>query len=162
VGIAASGRTPYVLGALRYARSKGAATIGITSNPRSALMRAAHIAIALDPGPEILAGSTRLKAGTAQKMVLNMLTTAAMIRLGRVYDNWMIDVALTNRKLRERGLRILSEASGRSLSVSRHALRQSGHSLRVALIMLKKKIGAKQARTLLRKTKNDLRRALGE
>ncbi|MGA2482746.1 MAG: N-acetylmuramic acid 6-phosphate etherase [Candidatus Acidiferrales bacterium] len=162
VGITASGGTPYVLGALRQARRKRATTVGITSNPRSLLARAVHISIGPDAGPEILAGSTRLKAGTVQKMVLNMLSTAAMIRLGRVYDNWMIDVALTNRKLRARGLRILTEASGRPPSISRHALRQSGHNLRVALVMLKKNVGVKEARNLLRGARGDLRRAFGE
>ncbi len=162
VGIAASGSTPYVLGALRFARRRGAATVGITSNRRSPLARSARIVIALRVGPEILAGSTRLKAGTAQKMVLNMLSTAAFIRLGRVYDNWMIDVALTNQKLRERGLQILAESSGRPVSAARHALRQSGHDLRVALVMLKRNVGAEHARNLLGRARGDLRRALGE
>ena len=162
VGIAASGDTPYVLGALQHARRKGATTVGLTSDRASVLGRGAHISIAPDVGPEILAGSTRLKAGTAQKMVLNMLSTAAMVRLGRVYGNWMIDVALASRKLRERGLRILSEAGGRPLSAARHALRQSRHNLRVALVMLRKNVGAGQARRLLRGARGDLRRALGE
>jgi N-acetylmuramic acid 6-phosphate etherase len=162
VGIAASGGTPYVLGALQHARRKGAITVGLTSNRASALGRAAHISIAPDVGPELLAGSTRLKAGTAQKLVLNMLSTAAMVRLGHVYGNWMIDVALTNRKLRRRGLHILSEASGLPLSAARHALRQSRHNLRVALVMLKKSVGAEKARHLLSEARGDLRRALGE
>ncbi len=162
VGIAASGTTPYVLGALRLAQQRGAVTIGVTSTRRSPLARAARIVIALQVGPEILAGSTRLKAGTAQKMVLNMLTTTAMVRLGRVYDNWMIGVALTNQKLRERGVRILAESSGRQMSAARHALRQSGHDLRVALVMLKRNVGAEHARNLLGRARGDLRRALGE
>jgi N-acetylmuramic acid 6-phosphate etherase len=111
-------------------------TVGITSNPRSPLARRASIAIAIDTGPEAIAGSTRMKAGTAQKMVLNLLSTASMVRLGRVYGNWMIYVALTNQKLRRRGERILVEAAGASPSAARHALRQSGHNLPVALIML--------------------------
>lgn len=162
VGIAASGTTPYVLGALRLARRSGAATVAITSNGSSPLARVARITVALPVGPEILAGSTRLKAGTAQKMVLNMLSTAAMVRLGRVYDNWMIDVALTNQKLRERGLRILAEASGRPLSAARHALRLSGHNLRVALVMLKRNVDVEHARHLLRRARGNLREALGE
>jgi N-acetylmuramic acid 6-phosphate etherase len=104
VGIAASGGTPYVLGALEFAKRKGAVTIGLTSNPRTPIAQMAQISIVTPTGPEVITGSTRMKAGTAQKLVLNMLSTAAMIRLGRVYDNWMIGVALTNRKLQARGL----------------------------------------------------------
>lgn len=162
VGITASGSTQYVLGALRLARRRGAVTVGVTSNRRSPLARSARIVIAPRVGPEILAGSTRLKAGTAQKMVLNMLSTTAFIRLGRVFDNWMIDATLSNQKLRERGMRILVESSGRPVSAARHALRQSGHNLRVALVMLKRSVSAEHARTLLRRARGNLRRALSE
>jgi N-acetylmuramic acid 6-phosphate etherase len=162
VGIAASGTTPYVLGALAFARKRGATTVAVTANRRTPMARHARIVIAPEVGPEIIAGSTRLKAGTSQKLVLNMLSTAAMVRLGHVYENLMIDVALTNQKLRERGLRILSEGSGKDLSASEHALRQSGHNLRVALVMLKRGLGAKAARARLISTKGSLRRALGE
>lgn len=162
VGVSASGMTPYVVGALECARRRGATTVAITSDRNSTLARTARIKIIPDVGPEVVAGSTRLKAGTAQKLVLNMLSTAAMVRLGRVYDNWMVDVALTNRKLRERRLQILSGASGRPLSAARHALRQSGHNLRVALVMLKKNVSAEHARTLLRDAGGSLRRALGK
>ncbi len=160
VGLAASGSTPYVLGALRYARGRGAVTVGVTSNRRSSLARVASILIAPQVGPEVIAGSTRMKAGTAQKLVLNMLSTAAMVRLGRVYDNWMIDVALTNRKLWNRGLRILSEATGKSVSETRRALRQSGHDLRSALVMLKSGVSATEARRRLRQVGGNLRLAL--
>ena len=136
VGLTASGSTPYVLGALRYVRRLGAVTIGMTSNRRSPIARLARIIIAPRTGPEAIAGSTRLKAGTAQKLVLNMLSTAAMVRLGHVYDNWMIDVVLTNRKLRRRAIRILEQATGASLSEAEHALRQTGHDLRAALLIL--------------------------
>ncbi len=136
VGIAASGSTPYVLGALEFARRLGAITVGVTSNPRASITHVAKISIVTPTGPEVIAGSTRLKAGTAQKMVLNMLSTATMIRLGRVYDNWMIGVALTNRKLQARGLRILREAAGASVADATRALRQSGHKMDVSLIML--------------------------
>ena len=112
-------------------------TVGVTSNPDSALARQAQIAIAPDTGPEAIAGSTRLKAGTAQKMILNLLSTAAMVRMGRVYDNWMVYVALTNSKLRRRGVRILEEATGVDASSAERALRQSGYDLPVALVMLK-------------------------
>jgi N-acetylmuramic acid 6-phosphate etherase len=162
VGVAASGTTPYVLSALQYARLRGAVTVALTSNPCVPINRLAKIVIAPKVGPEILTGSTRMKAGTAQKMVLNMLSTAAMARLGHVYENLMIDAALTNRKLIRRALRMLAEASGRDLSASRRALRQSGHNLRVALVMLRRRCRARQARAILSHTHNDLRRALGE
>jgi N-acetylmuramic acid 6-phosphate etherase len=162
VGIAASGTTPYVLAALGFARKRKALTIAITSSRRSPLARAARIAIAPEVGPEVIAGSTRLKAGTAQKLVLNMLSTATMVRLGHLYDNLMIDVARTNEKLRDREKRILMEASGRDLSAVEHALRQSKHNLRLALIMLKRNISAEQAKKRLAAARGHLRRALGE
>jgi N-acetylmuramic acid 6-phosphate etherase len=149
VGIAASGSTAYVLGALAVARQKGAVTIGLTSNPRSPVAQKAQISIAPDTGPEVIAGSTRMKAGTAQKMVLNMLSTAAMVRIGRIYGNWMVHVALTNQKLRRRGARILEEAAGVSPSTAEHALRQAGHSLPAALVMLKTGSSAREARQRL-------------
>jgi N-acetylmuramic acid 6-phosphate etherase len=160
VGLAASGSTPYVLGALAYARRRGATTIGVTSNRRSALTRVAHIVIAPEVGPEVLAGSTRMKAGTAQKLVLNMLSTAAMVRAGRVYDNWMIGVALTNRKLRERGLRILREATGATVEEAARALRQAGHNLRAAFLMLETGRSAAEARPRLRWAGGNVRKAL--
>jgi N-acetylmuramic acid 6-phosphate etherase len=162
VGIAASGTTPYVLSALAFARKRGAKTVAITSNRNAAITRDAQIVIAAEVGPEIVTGSTRLKAGTSQKLVLNMLSTAAMVRLGHVYDNLMIDVALTNEKLRQRGLRILAEASGADPSAAEHALRQSGHNLRAALVMLKNGLDAKAARARLSLAKGNLRLALGE
>ena len=162
VGIAASGTTPYVRSALAFARKRGAATVAITSNRKAPIARDAQIVIAAEVGPEIITGSTRLKAGTSQKLVLNMLTTAAMVRLGHVYQNLMIDVALTNQKLRVRGLRILTEASGANPAAAEHALRQSGHDLRVALTMLKTGVDAKSARARLVLAKGNLRKALGE
>lgn len=162
VGIAASGGTPYVLGALAAARHAGAATIGITSNRHSPIAKAVQVLIAPETGPEAISGSTRLKAGTAQKLVLNMLSTTTMVRLGRVYDNWMIGVTLTNQKLRKRGQRILEEAAGASVSETARALRQAGHDPCIALVMLKKKLGAAQARRLLRATNGNVRKALGE
>jgi len=150
VGIAASGGTPYVLGALEFAKKTGAVTIGLTSNPRTPITKLAEISIVTPTGPEVITGSTRMKAGTAQKLVLNMLSTAVMIRLGCVYDNWMIRVALTNSKLQARGLRILMEASGKGVADSTRALRQSGHDLAAALIMLETGASAQQAKRLLR------------
>jgi N-acetylmuramic acid 6-phosphate etherase len=160
VGIAASGATPYVLGAMRAAQQRSAVTVGITSNPRSPLARKASIAIAPDTGPEAIAGSTRMKAGTAQKMVLNLLSTAAMVRLGRVHGNWMIYVALTNQKLRRRGERILVEATGANPSAAEHALRKAGHNLPVALIMLKTKTQTREAERCLAKSGGDITQAL--
>jgi N-acetylmuramic acid 6-phosphate etherase len=160
VGIAASGATHYVMGALRLAERRGAVTVGVTSNPRSALARRARIVIAPDTGPEAIAGSTRMKAGTAQKMVLNLLSSASMVRLGRVYGNWMIYVALTNQKLRRRGERILVEAAGASPSAARHALRQAEHDLPVALLMLMTGANRRAARLHLAKTGGNVREAL--
>jgi N-acetylmuramic acid 6-phosphate etherase len=162
VGITASGATPYVLGALRFARTRGAATIGVTANRRSPITRVAAFTIAAQTGAEVIAGSTRMKAGTAQKMILNLLSTTAMVRLGHVYDHWMVDVALTNRKLRLRGVRILQEAAGASAARAMRALSQANDNLRVALIMLKTKTAAAEAKRRLRSARGNLRRALGE
>lgn len=162
VGIAASGTTPYVLGAIAYARRRGSLTIGVASNRHSPLAKYVHIAITPQVGPEILAGSTRLKAGTSQKMVLNMLSTAVMVRLGHAYDNLMIDVGEANEKLRERAKWILKEASARDVSAVTRALHQSGHDLRLALILLKRGVSASQARRIQRESGGNLRKALGE
>ncbi|HTX16641.1 MAG TPA: N-acetylmuramic acid 6-phosphate etherase [Candidatus Baltobacteraceae bacterium] len=160
VGIAASGTTPYVLAALAFAKRRGAVTVGVTANPRSPLARQAGISIAPDTGPEAISGSTRLKAGTAQKLVLNLLSTAAMVRLGRVYENWMVHVALTNQKLRRRGVRILEEAAGVSASTAEHAVRQAGNDLAAALVMLKANVSAPEARKRLVATGGNVRKAL--
>src|SRR6266853_135593 len=160
VGITASGSTPYVLGAVEFARRRGAVTIGVTSNPRTSIAEMAKISMVTPTGPEVITGSTRMKAGTAQKMVLNMLSTAAMIRLGRVYDNWMIGVALTNQKLQARGLRILTAASGATVAEATRALRQSGHNMGIALIMLKSGAPAREAQRRLREAGGNVRRAL--
>ena len=162
VGLAASGTTPYVLAAIAYAKRRGALTVAVTANRKSPLVKAAHIAITPDVGPEVLTGSTRLKAGTAQKMVLNMLSTATMVRLGHAYENLMIDLTKTNRKLRDRAKRILMEATGKNVSDVEHALRQSKHNLRVALIILKRRVSAERALKELEAADGDLRRALGE
>ena len=162
VGIAASGSTPYVVAAVAFAKKRKALTIGISSNRNSQLGKTAAIAITPQVGPEVLTGSTRLKAGTAQKLVLNMLSTAAMVRLGHGYDNLMIDLTLTNQKLRNRVKRILMESSGKDVSAVEHALRQTEHNLRLALIMLKRGLTAQKAKRQLAAAKGDLRRALGE
>jgi N-acetylmuramic acid 6-phosphate etherase len=162
VGLTASGMTPYVLGALRFAKRRGATTIGITANRGTAISRLASIAIVPVTGPELIHGSTRLKAGSAQKAVLNMLSTAALVRLGRVYNNWMVDVALANHKLRGRGLRILREATGASETQAARALARAGGKMRVALVMLKTGTSAREAQRRLQQARGNLRSALGE
>jgi N-acetylmuramic acid 6-phosphate etherase len=160
VGIAASGTTPYVLGALRFARRRGASTVGLTCNRRSPLAREAQIPIVTETGPEVLAGSTRLKAGAAQKMVLNMLSTVSMVRMGRVYENQMIYLMATNEKLRRRGTKILQETAGVSASTAEHALRQTRHNLPLALVMLKTGASVAGAQRLLRKSGGNVREVL--
>ncbi|MGB2590330.1 MAG: N-acetylmuramic acid 6-phosphate etherase [Candidatus Acidiferrum sp.] len=162
VGIAASGTTPYVVGALKYARRLRAATVALTSNLRVPVGRIAKIVIAPEVGPEVLTGSTRLKAGTSQKMVLNMLSTGVMVRLGHAYENLMIDMLLTNDKLADRALRLLAAGSGKSVSAAEHALRAGGHDMRVGLVMLKLGVDAKEATRRLKMAHGDLRAALGE
>lgn len=160
VGIAASGTTPYVLGAMRFARQRGTVTIAVASNRRSPLAKQAQIAIVPETGAEVIAGSTRMKAGTAQKMVLNMLSTASMVRLGRVYGNRMIYLVATNEKLRRRTARILEDAAGVSASTAERALRQTGHNLPLALVMLKAGVSVAEAQGRLRKTGGNVREAL--
>lgn len=149
VGISASGRTPYTLGGMRYARRVGAKTVALTSNPRAPLRRLAEVSIVPVVGPEIIAGSSRMKAGTAQKMVLNMLSTATMVRLGRVFSGWMINLQMNNRKLRERGQRILMKAAGVDAARAARALEQSERNLPAALLMLWKGVAKTEARQLL-------------
>jgi N-acetylmuramic acid 6-phosphate etherase len=160
VGIAAAGTTPFVLAALREANKRGAFTVALTANRRAPISKIARVTIAPQTGPEAIAGSTRMKAGTAQKLVLNMLSTTAMIRMGYVYDNWMINVAATNEKLKRRALRILKEASDTNLYTAEHALRLAGHDLRTALVMLKAGISANEARARLKSAHNNIRSAL--
>jgi N-acetylmuramic acid 6-phosphate etherase len=160
VAIAASGRTPYTIAALQYASGRGATTVAVTSNRNSALERAAEIAIVVEVGPEVVTGSTRMKAGTAQKMVLNMLTTGAMARLGYVYGNLMVNLHLKNSKLVERGLRMLELATGLDSSASRKALRQAGGSVPVAIVMTKRGISRSQAEWLLKKNSGHVRKAV--
>jgi len=145
VGIAASGRTPYVLGAIEKARQMGALTIGVSCSTDSALSQAAEIAIEVVPGPEILTGSTRLKAGTATKLVLNMLTTGMMIRLGMTYGNLMVNVQPKNVKLVDRAQRIISDAAGVTAERAIELLEESGRSVRTAIVMGKLGIGREAA-----------------
>jgi N-acetylmuramic acid 6-phosphate etherase len=136
VGLAASGRTPYVIGGLDHARAKGAATVSIACNLDAACSAHAELAIELDTGPEVLTGSTRLKAGSAQKMVCNMLSTAAMVQLGKTFQNLMIDLRPTNEKLLDRATRIVAAAAQVSLSTAASALTASGNRPKVATVML--------------------------
>jgi N-acetylmuramic acid 6-phosphate etherase len=145
VGISASGRTPYTLGGMRYARRIGAATVALTCHPRAPMRALAKVSIVPFVGPEIIAGSSRMKAGTAQKLVLNMISTATMVRLGRTYSGAMIGVQMTNRKLRERGQRILMSVAGVPASQAAKALEKSGRNLPVALLMLKRNLSEQQA-----------------
>jgi N-acetylmuramic acid 6-phosphate etherase len=162
VGIAASGTTPYVLGALDEARSVGAATIGLTCNRDAPIAAHADICIAVVTGPEVLAGSTRMKAGTATKMVLNMLTTAAMVRLGKTYGNLMVDLRASNEKLVGRSLRILQTLSGLTPAEAKTALEASGGELKTAIVSQRLGISAGEARQRLQAAGGRLRIALGE
>ncbi len=157
VGISASGRTPYTLGGMRYARRLGAGTIAVTSHPRAPLRRLADVSIVPVVGPEVIAGSTRMKAGTAQKLVLNMLSTATMVRLGRVLSHWMINLQLNNQKLWKRGQAILRKAAGLSAAQAAAALEVSGGNLPAALLMHWKKISKAKALRLLRNGQNTSR-----
>jgi len=160
VGIAASGRTPWVLGAIAEAKRRGAATIGLTSNPDSPLARQCEIAIAPVVGPEVVAGSSRMKAGTAQKMVLNMLSTATMIRLGKVYGNLMVDVRPTNAKLRHRAVQILQQAAGVDSDAARAALEATGFRVKPALVMIMTGVDAQEATRRLEAAEGFVRRAI--
>jgi N-acetylmuramic acid 6-phosphate etherase len=162
VGIAASGATPFVLGAVRRAREREAATIALTCAPGSPLEAACDLAIVVPVGPEVIAGSTRLKAGTAQKLVLNMLSTLAMVQLGKVYGNLMVDLRATNAKLRRRAARIVAEASGAGQAEAAAALEEAGGRVPVAIVMLKRRVGAQEATRSLARAGGVLRRALGE
>lgn len=160
VGISASGQTPYVLAALAWARDRGALTIGVACNAGSPLGARAELAIELPVGPEFIAGSTRLNAGTAQKIVLNILSTASMVRLGKTYGNLMVDVRASNEKLRDRAARIVSEITGASYAESRTALDAAGWETKVAALMLLGGIGAQEARDRLDRTRGRLRGAV--
>jgi N-acetylmuramic acid 6-phosphate etherase len=161
VGIAASGRTPYVLAALETANDIGAITVGVSCNRPAPLLDLAQIKIALPVGPEVVTGSTRLKAGTAQKWVLNMLTTGSMIRLGKVYDNWMVDLRVSNTKLAARARRIVSEIAGVSQDEAAQLLAQTENEVKTAIVIAKKSITPEQARAALSVAKGRLREVIG-
>lgn len=160
VGIAASGRTPYVIGALRYARQLGCHTAAVSCNPASPIAHEAEIAISPVVGPEALTGSTRLKSGTAQKLVLNMISTGAMVRIGKVYQNLMVDMQATNIKLVDRACRMVCQATGCSAEEAETALKQTQYEVKTAILMVLSGIAADQAKSLLIRHKGFLRAAL--
>lgn len=145
IGIAASGTTPYVLGALEYARSIGALTIGISCNVPAPILDQADYGIGVPVGPEVITGSTRMKAGTAQKLVLNMMSSTIMIRLGKVYGNLMVDVQVTNEKLARRARNLVSQLTGLNADDAQELLNQSGNRVKVAVVMHKRQLSAEQA-----------------
>ena len=160
VGIAASGRTPYVIGALEYAKSLGSVTASIASNPNSAMANIVDIAIDTVVGPEVLTGSSRLKSGTAQKLVLNMLTTASMILMGKCYQNLMVDVQASNEKLKARAIRIVMQATDCDKTLAEETLKQADQNAKLAIMMILSGLDRAQAETLLEKHQGKLQLAL--
>uniref|UniRef100_UPI00387DD473 N-acetylmuramic acid 6-phosphate etherase n=1 Tax=Candidatus Cetobacterium colombiensis TaxID=3073100 RepID=UPI00387DD473 len=160
VGLAASGRTPYVIGGLEYANSIGALTVSITCNANSNVAKTAKIAISPVVGPEVVTGSTRLKSGTAQKLVLNMLSTGSMIKLGKVYGNLMVDVQSTNEKLVERAKKIVSEATGVDTETAAIYLKETNSNVKLAIFMILSKLSMLDAKTVLDKNDGYIAKAL--
>ena len=160
VGIAASGRTPYVLGALNYAKQLGATTVSIASNPKSKMAEVADIAIETVVGPEVLTGSSRMKSGTAQKLVLNMLTTASMVLIGKCYQNLMVDVQASNEKLKARALKIVMEATECGNEAAANVLAKANGQVKLAILMQLSGLDALEAQSLLDKSNGKLRQAL--
>ncbi len=160
VGIAASGRTPYVLGGLEYARKLQCKTIAISCNKGSAIGKAADLAIEAEPGPEVLTGSTRLKAGTVQKLILNMLSTASMVRIGKAYSNLMVDVVQSNEKLRTRAENIIMEATGVDRESARKYINEADGKVKTAITMILAECSAKDAAELLDQANGHVREAI--
>jgi N-acetylmuramic acid 6-phosphate etherase len=160
IGIAASGRTPYVIGALQYAKKIGAKTVALTANPNSKLGHYADQVIDVVVGPEVLTGSTRLKAATAHKMILNMISTTAMIRLGKVYENLMVDVKVTNHKLYERAIRIIRTLTKVDEQTARQALEQANNEVKIAIVMLQTGTSIVEAKQRLNQAQGDVRAAI--
>jgi N-acetylmuramic acid 6-phosphate etherase len=160
VGIAASGRTPFTIAAIKYARALGARTVAVVCNPKSPLGEAAHIAIVADVGAEVVAGSTRMKAGTAQKMILNMLSTGAMTRLGYVYGNLMVNLHTKNEKLIERAVGILEESAGLDRAAAGKLLAAAGGRVPLALVMAKAEVSRARAAAALRESRGQVRSAI--
>ncbi len=160
IGVSASGRTPYVVGAIEYARARGAKTAAITCNPNSDLSQVADITICAEVGPEVLSGSTRMKASTAQKMILNTITTGAMTRLGYVYDNLMVNVHMKNAKLVERGIRVLMKLCDIDRETAIRTIKSAGKSIPIAVVMLKANVDKMEAVRRLQKSEGNVRRAI--
>ena len=161
IGIAASGRTPYVLGGLAYAKETGCQTAAIACNPGSAIGKAADLAIEVEVGPEVLTGSTRLKSGTAQKLILNMISTASMVRTGKAYQNLMVDVMQTNEKLHTRAENIVMDATGVERAEARRAIDAAGGSVKCAITMLLANCTAQEAKRRLEAAGGHVRTAIG-
>ncbi|GAA0695670.1 N-acetylmuramic acid 6-phosphate etherase [Clostridium cadaveris] len=162
VGIAASGRTPYVIGGLEYANSIGAVTVGVTCNPQSEIASVAKIAISPVVGPEVITGSTRMKAGTAQKMVLNMLSTGAMVRTGKVYGNLMVDVKATNEKLVERAKHIVMEATEVDREKAEAVLEETNYDVKLSILMIMANLSKEEGKELLEKNNGYIAKALSK
>jgi len=160
IGISASGRTPYVVAATAYARARGARTAAVTCNPNTPLTDAADMVILAEVGPEVISGSTRMKAGTSQKMILNMITTGAMTRMGYVYENLMVNVHMQNSKLVERGIRILMTACTIDRPTAVETIKSAGRSVPVALVMLKARVDKPEAVRRLAKSDGNVRLAI--
>ncbi len=161
-GIAASRRTPYVVAAVKHARERGAKTLYVTTNPRATFDLEVDVAICPEVGPEVIMGSTRMKSGTAQKLVLNMLTTASMVQLGKVYENMMVDLQLTNNKLVDRAKRIIVMATGVEYAVAEEALEKSGGHVKTAIVMVARNISRDEATQCLVEAAGFVRRAIGK
>ncbi|HXW92057.1 MAG TPA: N-acetylmuramic acid 6-phosphate etherase [Terriglobales bacterium] len=162
IGIAASGRTPFTVAAVEYARRRGAKTVAVTCNRNSPLAHSAHLAIVTEVGPEVIAGSSRMKAGTAQKMVLNMLSSGAMARLGYVYGNLMVNLHGNNQKLAQRAITILERGAGIDRVAARRLLKSAGNSVPAALIMKKAEVGRSDALRALQAANGNVRQAIAQ
>jgi N-acetylmuramic acid 6-phosphate etherase len=160
VGISASGGAPYVVGAIQEGRKIGAWTMGVANSPNTPLVRTADLGIVLQTGPEPLTGSTRLKAGTSQKIMLNTLSTAVMVRLGKVHDNLMVDVVATNKKLRARALRLVMQLTHTDEQQARELLNDAQGNVKVAVVMAARNVDQQHARALLQSNDGSLRRSI--
>ena len=160
VGLSASGRTPYAVSALHYAHSKGAATVAVASSPASPLAKEADVALTALPGPEVIAGSTRLKAGTVQKLILNMISTGTMIRLGKVYGNRMVDVQATNEKLARRALRMVQEVTGDEEGICQENLNRANGNAKLAILLALSGLSPEEGKRCLEKSAGRLKAAL--
>lgn len=160
IGIAASGRTPYVIGALKYAQEIGATTVSLTSNEKAIISEYADIVIEVVTGPEVITGSTRLKAATAHKMILNMISTTSMIKMGKVYENLMVDVSISNIKLKERAINIIRTVTDVSYDVAKETLEKSNHEVKPAIVMIEGNVAYEKAISLIDQADGYVRKAI--